>query len=56
MSQVLYDYTRQDASGGSCTAHAWAKVPAVLTPDERREWKARAAALLKRHGAVLVAH
>ena len=56
MSQVLYDYTRQDASGGSCTAHAWAKVPAALTPDERREWKARAAALLKRQGAVLVAH
>ncbi|WP_374365507.1 quinolinate synthase NadA [Piscinibacter sp.] len=56
MSQVLYDYTRQDASGGSCTAHAWAKVPAPLTPDQRREWKARAAALLKRHGAVLVAH
>ena len=56
MSQVLYDYTRQDASGGSCTAHAWAKVPAALTPDQRREWKARAAALLKRHGAVLVAH
>ena len=43
-------------AAGSCTAHAWAKVPAALTPDQRREWKARAAALLKRHGAVLVAH
>ncbi len=56
MSQVLYDYTQQDASGASCVAHAWAKVPEVLTPDQRREWKARAAALLKQHGAVLVAH
>ncbi|MBK7529713.1 quinolinate synthase NadA [Piscinibacter sp.] len=56
MSQVLFDYTLQDASGSSCVAHAWAKVPEPLTPDQRREWKARAAALLKQHGAVLVAH
>src|SRR5512145_1328777 len=54
MSQVLYDFTRQDASGGSCTAHAWAKVPEPLSPTERADWKARAAALLKKHGAVLV--
>jgi quinolinate synthase len=56
MSQVLYDYTQQDASGSSCVAHAWAKVPEPLTPEQRRDWKARAAALLKRQGAVLVAH
>jgi quinolinate synthase len=56
MESVLYDYTRQDASGASCVAHAWAKVPAPLNPDERRALKARAAELLKRHGAVLVAH
>ncbi|MED5621716.1 quinolinate synthase NadA [Ideonella sp. BN130291] len=56
MSQVLFDYTRQDASGASCTAHAWAKVPAPLSPAQRQEWKARAAALLKQHDAVLVAH
>jgi quinolinate synthase len=56
MSQVLFDYTLQDASGESCTAHAWAKVPAPLTPPQREEWKARAAALLKAHDAVLVAH
>ena len=56
MSQVLFDYTRQDATGASCTAHAWAKVPAPLTPDERLTWKARAAELLARHRAVLVAH
>jgi quinolinate synthase len=56
MSQVLFDYTRQDASGQSCTAHAWAKVPPPLTPLQREQWKARAAALLKQHDAVLVAH
>jgi quinolinate synthase len=56
MTQVLYDYTKQDASGGSCTAHAWAQVPVALTPDERVRAKAQAAALLKAHDAVLVAH
>jgi quinolinate synthase len=56
MSNVLYDYTRQDASGASCTAHAWAKVPEPLAPSERLDWKARAAALLKARDAVLVAH
>jgi quinolinate synthase len=56
MEQVLFDYTKQDATGASCTAHAWAKVPVPLSADGRREWKARAAALLKQHDAVLVAH
>ena len=56
MTEVLFDYTRQDAEGASCTAHAWAKVPPPLTPSERADRKARAAALLKARGAVLVAH
>ncbi len=56
MSQVLFDYTRQDASGASCTAHAWAKVPPPLSPAERQDRKARAAELLARQDAVLVAH
>ena len=56
MDQVLYDYTRPDATGASCTAHAWAKVPAALPPDERVAAKARIAALLKAQNAVLVAH
>ncbi|ODU99833.1 MAG: quinolinate synthase [Rubrivivax sp. SCN 70-15] len=56
MEQHEFDYTRQDASGTSCTAHAWAKVPPALSPDQRREAKVRAAALLERHRAVLVAH
>ena len=56
MEQVLYDYTRPDATGASCTAHAWAKVPKVLPPDERTATKARIARLLKAQDAVLVAH
>ena len=56
MNAILYDYTQQDRSGDSCTAQAWAKAPAKLTPSERAEHKARAAALLKAHDAVLVAH
>jgi quinolinate synthase len=56
MSQVLYDYTRQDASGTSCVAHAWAKVPEPLTPERRDEIKARIARELKTHNAVLIAH
>ncbi|KPF50751.1 quinolinate synthetase [beta proteobacterium AAP121] len=55
-TQVLYDFTRQDASGGSCTAQAWAQVPPALKPAERTAMKARAAELLKARGAVLVAH
>jgi quinolinate synthase len=35
MAQVLYDYTRQDARGASCTAQAWAKVPVPLSVAER---------------------
>jgi len=56
MSQVLFDYTKQDASGASCTAHAWAKVPPPLSPADRRALKTRAAELLRQHNAVLVAH
>ena len=56
MNAVLFDYTRQDASGSSCTAQAWAQVPAALPPAERAAAKARAAHLLKANDAVLVAH
>ena len=54
MSEALYDYTRQDASGASCTAHAWAKVPAALTPAQKADHKAHIARLLKSEDAVLV--
>ena len=56
MSQVQFDYPLPDANGATCTAHAWAKVPEPLSPDDRQQWKARAKALLAQHNAVLVAH
>jgi quinolinate synthase len=56
MSQILFDYTRQDASGASRIAQAWARVPMAPPPAERARAKANAAALLKQHNAVLVAH
>ena len=56
MEQVLYDYSRQDAEGATCTAHAWAKVPAPLSAPERGRLAERAAELLKASNAVLVAH
>ncbi|MEO7852498.1 MAG: quinolinate synthase NadA, partial [Rubrivivax sp.] len=56
METVLYDFTKQDASGASCTSQAWAKVPQALSPAQRAEAMTRAAAALKAHDAVLVAH
>jgi quinolinate synthase len=53
---VLFDFTRQDASGASCTSQAWAKVPLALPPRERAEAKVRAKELLDANDAVLVAH
>ena len=53
---ISYDYDRQDASGATCTAHAWAKVPAALTADAKADIKARIKVLLKARNAVLVAH
>jgi quinolinate synthase len=56
MEQVLYDYTRQDAQGETCTARAWAKVPPALPPVERQRTIERIKGLLAQHQAVLVAH
>ena len=56
MDQVLFDYTRQDAAGASCTAQAWAKVPVALSPGDRTRARERATELLRAKGAVLVAH
>lgn len=44
------------ASGTSCTANAWARVPATPTPDERIALKERIKRLLIDKNAVLVAH
>jgi len=56
MDQIVYDYTRQDASGQCSTAQAWARVPAALPPAERAAAKARIAELLEQRRAVLIAH
>ncbi|HEY8880554.1 MAG TPA: quinolinate synthase NadA [Roseateles sp.] len=56
MDQVLFDFTKQDASGTCSTAHAWAKTPAPLTAPQRSALAERAKALLQAHNAVLVAH
>jgi quinolinate synthase len=56
MTETLYDYTRSDAKGSSCTAQAWARVPQPLNPRERRQALDEAAERLRASGAVLVAH
>ena len=56
MTQVRYDYTRADANGASCVAHAWAKVPVPLTPQRRAELKATIARELQARDAALVVH
>jgi quinolinate synthase len=56
MTQATYEYSRQDAAGATCTAHAWAKVTPVPGPAERARLKARAIELLKARDATLVAH
>ena len=56
MTDVLFDYDKPDASGAACVAHAWAKVPAPLTPAQRTALKDRARQLLAERNAVVVAH
>ncbi len=53
---VLYDFTRQDATGATCTQQAWARVPPTLSKPDRVAAIEQAAALLKEKQAVLVAH
>ncbi|WP_313705562.1 quinolinate synthase NadA [Massilia sp.] len=48
-----YDHPQD---GAACTAHAWAKVPATPTAEEKQELKERIRRLLKEKQAVLVAH
>lgn len=56
MSAVMFDFTRQTSDGSSCTAHAWAKVPPALAPDQRRRVRSQVVDALKKRQAVLVAH
>jgi len=50
-----YDYDHPQG-GNACTAQAWARTPAVPSPEEKRELKDRIRRLLKEKEAVLVAH
>ena len=43
-------------TGGSCTALAWARIPATPSHDQKAALKERIRGLLKARGAVLVAH
>lgn len=52
----FYDYPQQDASGATCIAQAWAKTPAPLGLEEKRDVIERIKALLKARDAVIVAH
>ncbi len=56
MSSVQVDYAKPATGGRDLTLQAWARVPQTPTPAERAAQKARAAALLREHDAVLVAH
>jgi quinolinate synthase len=53
IKSVEYDHPQ---AGAACTAHAWARIPATPSPDEKTALKARIRRLLKEREAVLVAH
>jgi quinolinate synthase len=52
---IEFERPQMDA-GTSCTANAWARVPATPSPAEKAELKTRIKRLLKEKQAVLVAH
>lgn len=56
VSRNAFDYDLQDATGATCTAHAWAKVPPPETPESAQKLRERALQLLRERNAVLVAH
>ena len=37
MNQELFEYPTQDATGLTCTAQAWAKVPKPLPTNEKNQ-------------------
>lgn len=53
---ALFDYPQQDASGATCIAQAWAKIPAPLLPDEKEATIARIKQLLVSKNTAIVAH
>jgi quinolinate synthase len=55
-SPISFDYPQQNATGATCVAQAWAKVPAHLPPPEKAKVIAQIKQLLIEKDAVLVAH
>jgi quinolinate synthase len=53
---IQFDYPQQNASGATCIAQAWAKVPQHLAPNEKLAVVKRIKQLLKEKDAVLIAH
>ena len=37
MNKELFEYPKQDASGATCIAQAWAKVPESLSKEEKSQ-------------------
>jgi quinolinate synthase len=53
---AFFDYPQQDASGTTCIAQAWAKIPVPLLPDEKEATIGRIKQLLRSQNAAIVAH
>ena len=53
---IEFDYPQQDATGSTCTAKAWAKVPPHLSAHDKAITLERIKRLLIEKDAVLVAH
>ena len=54
--EVAYEQPLEQAGGACSTRHAWARVPAEPSPDERLALKHRVRQLLKERNAVMVSH
>jgi quinolinate synthase len=56
MTKELFDYPKQDASGATCVAQAWAKVPPTLDKDQKYQIIQSIKSELIKQNAILVAH
>ncbi|MFH1604151.1 MAG: quinolinate synthase NadA [Pseudomonadota bacterium] len=55
IKDIEFEHPQVDG-GSSCIAHAWARAPAAVSPEEKRVLKSRIKQLLEQREAVLVAH
>ncbi len=56
MNKELFDYPKQDGTGATCIAQAWAKVPRALPQEEKVQIIQKIKSELVKQDAVLVAH